>query len=176
MGCYNKRKKALEFQDEDHVFLRVTIMIKVGRALKSRKLTPQLIGPYQILKRVGKVVYWVVLPPSLSNFHSVFHVSQLWKYIHGPSHVIHLDDVQVRESLTVETSSLWIEDQEAKHLRGKEITLVKVVWGRPVEGSTTWEMKSRMRESGLELFPSDNFREQKFFKRGRIATPQFLII
>ena len=41
---YNdKRRKALEFQEEDHVFLRVTPLIGVGRALKSKKLTPNLL-------------------------------------------------------------------------------------------------------------------------------------
>lgn len=54
--------------------------------------------------------------PYLSNLHDVFHVSQLRKYIPDPSHVIELDDVQVRENLIVETLSLRIEDGEVKHL------------------------------------------------------------
>jgi len=52
-------------------------MTGVGRALKSKKLTPCFIGPYQITKSVGEVAYQVALPPSLSNLHSLFHVSQL---------------------------------------------------------------------------------------------------
>ena len=35
------------------MFLRVTPMTGVGRALKSKKLTPKFIGPYQISERVG---------------------------------------------------------------------------------------------------------------------------
>lgn len=50
-------------------------MTGVGRALKSRKLTPRLIGPYQISRRVALVAYRVVLPPNLSNLHDVFYVS-----------------------------------------------------------------------------------------------------
>ena len=46
---HDKKRKAFEFQEEDHVFLRVTLVIGVGRALKSKKLTPQFICPYQIL-------------------------------------------------------------------------------------------------------------------------------
>ncbi|XP_073219904.1 uncharacterized protein [Cicer arietinum] len=76
---HDKRKKNLEFQEVDHVFMRVTPTTGVGRALKMRKLTPRFIGPYQILKRVGNVAYQIALPPSLSNHHSVFHVSQLRK-------------------------------------------------------------------------------------------------
>lgn len=72
---HDKHIMALEFQEGDHVFLRVTPVTGVGQALKSQKLTPYFIGPYQILKRVGEVVYRVALPPSLSNLYSVFHVS-----------------------------------------------------------------------------------------------------
>ena len=50
-------------------------MTGVGRALNSRKLTPQFIGLYQISGRVGLVAYQVALPPNLSNLHDVFHVS-----------------------------------------------------------------------------------------------------
>lgn len=74
---HDKHRKDLEFKEGDHVFLRVTPMTGVGRALKSKKLTPKFIGPYQILERVGTVAYRVGLPPHLSNLHNVFHVSQL---------------------------------------------------------------------------------------------------
>lgn len=46
---HDKRRKSLEFQEGDHVFLRVTRITGVGRALKSRKLTSHFIGMYQIL-------------------------------------------------------------------------------------------------------------------------------
>jgi len=71
----------------------------------------------------------VALPPSLSNLYSVFHVSQLRKYVHDPLHVIELDNIQVKENLTYETLPLRIDDRMVKQLRGKEIPLVKVVWG-----------------------------------------------
>ncbi|XP_058785066.1 uncharacterized protein LOC131659977 [Vicia villosa] len=44
-----------------------------------------------------------------------------------PSHVIQMDDVQVRDNLTVEMMPVRIKDREVKVLRGKEIPLVKVV-------------------------------------------------
>jgi len=134
------------------VFLRVTPITGVGRALKSKKLTPRFIGPYQILERIGEVAYRVALPPSLANLHEVFHVSQLRRYIHDPSHVVQIDDVQVRDNLTVETSPMRIEDRELKQLRGKEIALVKVAWGGPAGGNVTWELESQMKESYPELF------------------------
>lgn len=60
-----------------------------------------------------------------------------------------MDDVQVRENFTVEASPFRVKDREVKHLRDKEITLVKVVWGGPVGGNITWELKSQMRENSL---------------------------
>ena len=79
--------------------------------MKSRKLTPRFIGPFQILKRVGPRAYQIALPSSLSNLNNVFHVLELRKYIHDPSHVVELDDVQVKENLTYETLPLRIKDR-----------------------------------------------------------------
>ncbi|XP_058733126.1 uncharacterized protein LOC131604720 [Vicia villosa] len=126
---HDKRRKALEFEKDDHVFLRVTLVTGVGRALKLRKLTPRFIGLYQISER-------------------------LKRYVADPSYVVQLDDVQVRDNLTVETSPIWIEDRKVKKLRGKEIDLVKVVWGGPADGNVTLEPEGRMKDSYPELFTS----------------------
>jgi len=71
-----KKKRPLEFSAGDHFFLRVTLFTGVGRALKSKKLTPKFIRPYQILRRIGPVAYEIAFPP-LANIHNIFHVSQL---------------------------------------------------------------------------------------------------
>lgn len=52
-------------------------MTSVGCALKSKKLTPCFINMYQITQRIGVVAYRLAFPPSLSNLHDVFHVSEL---------------------------------------------------------------------------------------------------
>ncbi|MCI70464.1 retrotransposon gag protein [Trifolium medium] len=49
---HDRRRKDVEFQEGDHVFLRVTSTTGVGRALKSKKLTSRFIEPYQILERI----------------------------------------------------------------------------------------------------------------------------
>ena len=54
--------------------------------------------------------------------------------------------------MTVETSPMRIVDREIKQLRGKDIALVKVVWGGPADGNVTWELESQMRDSYPELF------------------------
>lgn len=72
---HDKRKKDLEFQDGDHVFLRVTLVNGVGRAMKSKKSTPRFIELYQIIHRIGAVAYCMALPPYLLNMRDVFHMS-----------------------------------------------------------------------------------------------------
>ena len=42
----DRRRRPLEFEVGDHVFLRVTQTTGVGRALRSRKLSPKFLGPY----------------------------------------------------------------------------------------------------------------------------------
>jgi hypothetical protein len=108
------------------------------------------------------VAYWIALSPSLSNLNNVFHVSQLRKYVPDPTHVIEADDIQVRENLMVETTPLRIEGREAKKLRNKEISSVKVVWGGAAGESATWELEDEMKKSYPELF-AGNFRGRKFF-------------
>jgi len=80
--------------------LKVTPTTGIGRVMKSKKLTPRFIGPYQILRKIGLVAYQIFLPPFLSNLHNVFHVSQLRKYIYDPTHVIRPDIVQLKNNLT----------------------------------------------------------------------------
>jgi len=77
--------------------------------------------------------------------------------------VIQVDELEVRDNLTVETWPVRVEDREVNRLRGKEIVLVKVIWVGPTGKSATWESESRMKDLYPELFPSGNFRGQKFF-------------
>jgi len=160
---HDKRRKDIEFQVGNHVFLRVNPITGVGRALKCRKLTPRFVGPFEIVEKIGVVAYRITLPLSLSNLHDVFHVSQLRKYVYDESHVIQVDELEVRDNLTIETWPVKVEDREVKRLRGKEIVLVKVIWVGPTGESATWETESRMKDSYPELFPSGNLRGRKFF-------------
>ncbi|XP_027931374.1 uncharacterized protein LOC114187341 [Vigna unguiculata] len=117
-----------EFEAKDHVFLRVTPTAGIERAIKSRKLTPRFVGPYQILRRISTAAYKIALPPHLANLHNVFHVSQLRKYITSPSHVLESDDIQIRKDLIVNTGPVRILDSQVKKLQGKEIQTMKVLW------------------------------------------------
>ena len=122
------------------MFLRVTRTTSVGRVIRSKKLSPRFLGPYQILRRIGPVAYEIALPPQLANLHPVFHVSQLRKYVFDPSHVLEAEDVQVRENLQVVVQPVAIEDRQVKERKGRATSLVKVIWDQRT-GDSTWELE-----------------------------------
>ena len=84
----NKRRRSLEFEASDHVFLKVMPTRGVVRFGKRGKLSPRFIELYKVLERVGVVAYRLALPSSLSGVHEVFQVSMLRKYTPDPAHVV----------------------------------------------------------------------------------------
>ncbi|KAL5560733.1 hypothetical protein UlMin_036944 [Ulmus minor] len=148
----DKRRRPLEFQVGDSVFLKVAPMKGVMRFGKKGKLSPRFIGPFEILERIGKVAYKLALPPELSSVHNVFHISTLKKYVSNPSHVLEHEPIQVNEDLTYEEKPVQILDRKDKTLRNKVIPLVKVLWRNQKVEEATWEREDDMRISYPELF------------------------
>ena len=126
----------MEFAPGDQVFLRISPITGVGKVIRSRKLSPKFIGPYQILRRIGPVAYEITLPPQLANLHSVFHVSQLRKYVPDPSHVLEMEDLWIRGDLSVEVQPVGLSDSQTRQLRRKSISLVQVIWDKRTGDST----------------------------------------
>ena len=93
----DNRKQDLEFEVGDHVFLKVSPMKSMMRFGKKGKLSPQFVGPFEILERVGTLAYKVALPPSLCKIHNVFHVSTLRKCVFYPSHIVELEPIHISE-------------------------------------------------------------------------------
>ena len=118
----------LEFEVGDHVFLKVSPMKSVMRFERKGKLSPRFVGPFEILEKVGALVYKVALPPSLSKIHNVFHVSTLRKYVFYPSHVVELEPIQISEDLTYKEVPVQIVDVMDKVLQHVVVKLVKVQW------------------------------------------------
>ena len=73
---------------KDHVFLKVSIMKRVIRFGKKGKLSPQYVGPFEILKKIISMVYQLAIAPKFPNIHPIFHMSILRKYLLDPFHVI----------------------------------------------------------------------------------------
>ncbi|MCI37684.1 hypothetical protein A2U01_0058908, partial [Trifolium medium] len=106
----DKRRRPLEFEEGDHVFLRVTPKLGLRGVFKTKKLCPRYIGPYQILRRVGPVAYQLALPPSMSGMHDVFHVSQLRKFIPDPFEPVELEAIDLQPDLTYQPDPIRIVD------------------------------------------------------------------
>ena len=95
----NVRRRILELEEWDLVFLKVAPMKGVLRFRHKGKLSPHFIKPFKILERIGSVSYKLALPPSLSSIHDVFHVSMLIKYITDHTHVIDYRPLEIKEDL-----------------------------------------------------------------------------
>ena len=89
------RRRPLELEVGDHVFLKVMPKRGVVRFGKRGKLSLRFIGPFEILKRVGTIAYWLSLPPSMSGVHEVFHISMLHRYTPDPAHVVDWGEIEV---------------------------------------------------------------------------------
>ncbi|WMV18454.1 hypothetical protein MTR67_011839 [Solanum verrucosum] len=121
------RRRALEFQVDNWVFMKVSPMKGVMRFGKKGKLSPRYVVPYKILKRVGKVVYELELPTELSAVHLVFHIPLLKKCVGDPASIVPLENVAVKDSLTYEEVLVKILDHQVQRLRNKEVASVKVL-------------------------------------------------
>ena len=122
------RRRPLEFEVGDHVFLKVMPKRGVIRFGKRGKLLLRYIGPFEVLERVGAVAYRLALPPSLSSVHEVFHVSMLRKYTPEPTHIVDWGELVVDADGTFEEGPVRIMDSREHVLRGKTVRLVKVLW------------------------------------------------
>ncbi|XP_074271430.1 uncharacterized protein LOC141595366 [Silene latifolia] len=124
----------------------------VMRFGKKDKLSQKFISPYEILDRVGEVAYRLALPPALDRVHNVFHVSQLWKYVSAPSHVLEVENIELDESLSYAEVPKEILDRKVQKTRNDETVLLKVLWYNHNVEEATWEPEEAMREHSPTLF------------------------
>ncbi|KAA0058528.1 DNA/RNA polymerases superfamily protein [Cucumis melo var. makuwa] len=112
------RRKDLEFEVGDMVFLKVAPMKGVLKFEKKGKLSP---------------------------LHDVFHVSMLKRYVADPTHVVDFEPLQINENLSYEEQPVEILARKVKKLRSREISLVKVLWRNHGVEEATWEREEDMR-------------------------------
>ncbi|XP_015072583.1 uncharacterized protein LOC107016706 [Solanum pennellii] len=100
----------------------------VMRFGKKGKLSPRLIGPFEIFSQVEQVAYELDLPPNLSAVHPIFHVSMLRKYILNESHVLSLNSMELGPNMTFEEEHIVILDRQVRKLQTKKIASKKAQW------------------------------------------------
>ncbi|KAA3474134.1 DNA/RNA polymerases superfamily protein [Gossypium australe] len=138
------KRKDMEFEVGDKVFLKVSPWKKVLRFGQKGKLSPRFIGPYTVLKRVGPVAYQLELPAELSQIHDVFHSD--------PSHVVPVAEIEVNSDLSFEEEPVQILDRDVKVLRRKSVPLVKVLWRNHGTEEATWEPEDVIWQQYPHLF------------------------
>nr|CAD1818373.1 unnamed protein product [Ananas comosus var. bracteatus] len=146
------RRRDLEFQVGDYVFLKVSPSRGIRRFGVRGKLSPRFVGPFEVMERVGPVAYRIALPPRLAGIHNVFHVSALRRYVFDPSYVIDFTPLEIGEDLRYEERLVRILAREMKELRNLVIPYVKVQWSNHEKLEVTWEPETVMRESYPDLF------------------------
>ncbi|XP_073290988.1 uncharacterized protein [Primulina huaijiensis] len=129
----NKRRRPLEFQVGDYVFLKVSPFRGTMRFGHKGKLAPRFIGPYMIVERIGTLAYRLDLPQN-------------------PSHILNVEDVELDSSLSYVEHPVQILDRKERQLRSKTIPLVLLQWSRHGREESTWELEANMRQEGPHLF------------------------
>jgi hypothetical protein len=150
------RRSQLEFEEGDHVYLRVSPIRGMRRFKVKGKLPPRFIGPFKILKRVEEVAYQLELPNHLADVHDVFHVSQLNKCIRVPEEQLPMEELSVQGDLTYKEYPIKIIDTLTCVKRNKVIKMCKVQWSHHVEDEATWEQEDELQVEFPHIFPSSS--------------------
>ncbi|KAJ9544996.1 hypothetical protein OSB04_024703 [Centaurea solstitialis] len=122
----DRRRRPIEFSIGDMVMLKVSPWRGVLRFLKQGKLSPQFIGPFKILERIGKQAYRLELPEELTGIHDVFHVGYLRKCLGKHEEKVPLSEVKVDEKLRYVEELESILNERKMNLRNKEVDLVLI--------------------------------------------------
>ncbi|PKU60813.1 uncharacterized protein LOC110098405 [Dendrobium catenatum] len=124
----------------------------VSRFGQVSKLSPRYVGPFEILERIGKSAYRLLLSDSMPDMHNVFHVSTLRKWVSDSGKKVSADEVEIQENLAYKEEPELILAYDVRKLRNKSIPMVKVQWKHQTAREATWEKESDMRQSYLYLF------------------------
>lgn len=103
----NKHWTKRKFEVNDQVYLRLQSFKQASLALRiDNKLAPKFYRPYNVLQKIGQVVYKLELP-SHSKIHPVFHVSYLKKKLRAANvQQIELSTIQDDRRMQLEPLAL----------------------------------------------------------------------
>jgi hypothetical protein len=138
----DNRRRPLEFEEGDHVYLKMSSLCGMRRFKVKGKLSPRFIGPFMIYRRVGEMAYQLELPVNLSDVHNVFHVSQLKKCICVPEEQLPMEGLNVQGDLTYMEYPIKILDTLTRVTMNKVIKMCTVQWSHHGEDEATWESES----------------------------------
>jgi hypothetical protein len=115
------RRRPLQFQVGDFVYLRVSPTRGIQMFGVKGKLAPRYIGPFEILEICGPVAYRLQLPPQLAAIHNIFHVSQLRKCAKIPTEIIDPQTIEIEADLTYTEHPIRVLDTKERSTRRKPL-------------------------------------------------------
>ncbi|GJU09340.1 putative reverse transcriptase domain-containing protein [Tanacetum coccineum] len=124
----------------------------VVRFGKKGKLAPSLVGPFEIIEKVGPVAYRLDLLEELNGVHDTFHVSNLKKCLADPTLQVPLDEIRVDAKLNFVEEPVEILEREFKKLKRSRIAIVKVRWNSKNSPEFTWKREDQMKLKYPHLF------------------------
>ncbi|XP_058202841.1 uncharacterized protein LOC131317299 [Rhododendron vialii] len=135
-------RRPLSFEVGDHVFLKVLPRRGLSRFEQKGKLSSRFIGLFDIIEKIGEVVYQLALPPRLSGVYNVFHVSMLRKYEPDPSHVLEWSKLELVADTSYGEEPIWRDRLRVKYVRveyrsnSERVEISRVEYGTKVR---VWE-------------------------------------
>jgi hypothetical protein len=143
----DKRRRPLQFEVGDHVYLRVSPTKGTQRFGVKGKLTPRYVGPYRITERCGQVAYRLRLPVQLSEVHDVFHISQLKKCLRVPTEAVAQEAISLEPDLSYTEYPERVLDTKERATRRKTVKMYKILWRNHTEDEATWETEAYLQQT-----------------------------
>jgi hypothetical protein len=110
----DKRRRPIDFEVGDYVYLKVSPMKGLQRFGVKRYLAPRYVGPYQIIEKCGRVAYKLQLPLEMRAIFNVFHISQLKKCLRVPEERVETEDIKIDSDLAYEEKPVQLLDSKER--------------------------------------------------------------
>jgi hypothetical protein len=149
------RRRPIQFQIGDLVYLWVSPTRGVQRFGIKGKLAPWYIGPFEILEICGPIAYHLQLPPQLAVIHNIFHVSQLRKCVKVPTKIIDPQTIEIKPDLTYTEHPIRVLDTKERSTRRETIRMIKIQWNHHTEEEATWETESYLQHNFPDFFQAN---------------------
>jgi hypothetical protein len=147
----DQRRKSLQFQVGDHVYLRVSPTKGVQRFGIKGKLAPRYVGPFEITEACGPVAYRLRLPSQLAAIHDVFHISQLKKCIKVPTEILEQQAIKIDPDLSYVERPIQILDTKERVTRRKRLRMYMILWDHHTIDEATWETEDYLQKNFPEF-------------------------
>jgi Chromo (CHRromatin Organisation MOdifier) domain len=130
----------------------------------SNKLSSKYYGPFEVVKKIGKVAYKLNLPAG-SQIHPVFHISQLKEKV-GSKTIITPDLPLVGQHGQLKVESIAVLDRRLVQKGNEPCTQILIRWSNLPDSDATWEDYLQIRQQFPFFKVEDNL---DFERRGMSA-------